>query len=51
MLFNIVAAASLVFGILLVNAASTPRIAQFGTILAACGVLMLALVVIRQLAV
>jgi hypothetical protein len=40
---------SLVGGVLLVNAVVTPRAAQIGTIMAGCGVLLLALVAIRQL--
>jgi hypothetical protein len=39
----------LVAGILLVNVASTARAAQIGTIIAACGVLMLVVVAVRQL--
>ena len=41
----------LVAGVLLVNLASSPRAAQIGTIIAACGVLMLVVVAVRQLVV
>ena len=50
--FHVAAVAGLfglVAGILLVNIVSTPRAAQIGTIIAACGVLMLVLVAVRQL--
>jgi hypothetical protein len=40
---------SLVSGMLLVNVVSTPRAAQIGTIIAAAGIIILALVAIRQL--
>jgi len=40
---------ALVVGILLVNIVSTPRAAQIGTIIAACGVLLLGVVAVRQL--
>jgi hypothetical protein len=40
---------SLLGGVLLVNAVSTPRAAQIGTIMAGCGVLLLAVVAVRQL--
>jgi hypothetical protein len=36
-------------GMLLVNIVSTPRAAQIGTIIAACGVLLLGAVAVRQL--
>jgi hypothetical protein len=39
----------LVSGVVLVNVVSTPRAAQIGTIVAAAGVILLALVAIRQL--
>ena len=50
--FQLAAAAglfSLVGGIVLVNVVLTPRAAQTGTIMAGCGVVMLAIVAIRQL--
>jgi hypothetical protein len=50
--FSLVAMAgllSLVSGIVLVNVVSTPRAAEIGTIIAGCGVLLLAIVAIRQL--
>ena len=40
---------SLVGGIVLVNVVLTPHAAQLGTIMAGCGVAMLAIVAIRQL--
>ena len=40
---------SLVSGVFLVNVVSTPRAAQVGTIVAGCGVLLLAIVAVRQL--
>jgi hypothetical protein len=40
---------SLVSGIFAVNVVSTPRAAQIGTIIAGFGVLMLAVVAVRQL--
>ena len=36
-------------GVFLVNVVSTPRAAQIGTIIAGCGVLLLAIFAIRQL--
>ncbi len=39
----------LIGGVLLVNVVATPRAAQIGTIVAGTGVLLLALVAIRQL--
>ncbi len=36
-------------GVLLVNVVATPRAAQIGTIIAGCGVLMLAIVAVGQL--
>lgn len=50
--FQIAAAAglfSLVGGIVVVNIVSTPRAAEIGTIMAGCGVAMLAIVAVRQL--
>jgi hypothetical protein len=50
--FSIVAAAGLITlasGVLLVNAVSTPRSAQVGTIIAGLGVLILVVVAVRQL--
>ena len=50
--FHLVAAAGLfglVGGIVLVNIVSTPRAAQLGTIMATCGIAMLAIVAVRQL--
>jgi hypothetical protein len=50
--FHVTAAAgllSLVVGMFLVNVASTPRSAQIGTIIAGCGVVLLAIVAARQL--
>jgi hypothetical protein len=40
---------TLVVGVLLVNIVSSPRAAQIGTIIAACGVLMLGVVAVRHL--
>ena len=40
---------SLVSGVFLVNVVSTPRAAQVGTAVAGCGVLLLAIVAVRQL--
>jgi hypothetical protein len=40
---------SLVSGIFVVNVGSTPRAAQIGTIITGLGVLMLAVVAVRQL--
>jgi hypothetical protein len=51
-LFHLVAVAgllSLVSGVFLVNVVSTPRAAQVGTVVAGCGVLLLAIVAVRQL--
>jgi hypothetical protein len=50
--FQLAAAAGLfglVAGVALVNIVSTPRAAQFGTIMAGSGVVMLAIVAVRQL--
>ena len=50
--FHLLAAAGLLGlagGVVIVNAVRTPRAAQLGTIMAGCGVLILALVAIRQL--
>jgi hypothetical protein len=50
--FHLAAAAglfSLVGGVVLVNVVSTPRAAQLGTIMAGCGVVMLAIVAVHQL--
>jgi hypothetical protein len=40
---------SLATGVLLVNAVATPRAAQVGTVIAAFGVALLALVAVRQM--
>ena len=51
-IFHLVAAAglcSLAGGMIVVNVVATPRAAQFGTIMAGSGVVMLAIVAIRQL--
>ena len=51
-LFHLAAAAGLlglVGGIVVVNVASTPRAAQIGTIMAGCGVVMLAGIVFWKL--
>jgi hypothetical protein len=51
-LFQLMAAAGLlglVGGVVVVNVASTPRAAQIGTIMAGCGVVILAVIAIRQL--
>jgi hypothetical protein len=40
---------SLASGVFIVNVVATPRAAQIGTIIAGCGVLMLAVVAVRQL--
>jgi hypothetical protein len=40
---------SLLGGVLLVNAVSTPRAGQAGTIIAGCGVLLLVIVAVRAL--
>ena len=51
-LFQLIAAAGLlglVGGIAVVNVASTPRAAQIGTIMAGCGVVILAVIAIWQL--
>jgi hypothetical protein len=50
--FQLVAAAglfTLVGGVAVVNVASTPRAAQIGTITAGCGVIILAVVAVKQL--
>jgi hypothetical protein len=50
--FQLAAAAgllNLVGGVVLVNVVLTPRAAQLGTIMAGCGVVMLAIVAVRQL--
>jgi hypothetical protein len=50
-LFQLLAATGLfglVGGVVVVNVASTPRAAQIGTIIAGCGVVMLAVVAVRQ---
>jgi hypothetical protein len=51
-LFHLAAAAGLlglVGGVVVVSVASTPRAAQIGTIMAGCGVVMLAIAAIRKL--
>jgi hypothetical protein len=50
--FDLAAAAgllSLVGGVLLVNVVPTPRAGQTGTIIAGCGVLLLAVIAAKQL--
>ena len=50
--FHLVAAAGLLFlvgGMLVVNVISTPRAAQIGTVVASCGVVLLAALAVRQL--
>ena len=51
-LFQMMAAAGLlglVGGVVVVNIASTPRGAEIGTIMTGCGVVVLAVIAIRQL--